>query len=118
MLTRREFSKCVLAGGSALIVPSPTAGLISAATPPASPQAGPNQDIDLLIKGGTVIDPGQQLHATRDIAVKSGKVFEVSESIPEARARTVFLAKGKIVTPGLIDLHLHAYDGVAACVNV
>jgi dihydroorotase len=118
MLTRREFSKCVLAGGSALIASESAVGLVSAATPPASPQSGPNQDIDLLIQGGTVIDPGQQLHATRDVAVKNGKIVEVSESIPAARARTVFLAKGKIVTPGLIDLHLHAYDGVAACVNV
>jgi dihydroorotase len=119
MLTRREFSKCVLAGGTALASSGSPENLLGAATPPRpSPQADSNQDIDLLIQGGTVIDPGQQLHATRDVAVKNGKIFEVAGNIPAARARKVFLAKGKIVTPGLIDLHLHAYDGVTSCVNV
>jgi dihydroorotase len=54
----------------------------------------------------------------RDIAVKGGKIVELAENIPEARGRTVLSAKGKIVTPGMIDLHLHAYDGVTSCVNV
>ena len=119
MFTRREFSKCFLVGGTALVA-SEVSGSLAAATPtpPASPQAGASQDVDLLIKGGTVIDPGQQLHAVRDIAVKNGKIVELSENIAEARGRTVLSAKGKIVTPGLIDLHLLAYDGVTSCVNV
>ncbi len=66
---------------------------------------------DLLVKGGTVIDPGQGLHALMDVAVKDGKILEVSQGFPESRALRVVSAKGKIVTPGFIDLHVHCFDG-------
>jgi dihydroorotase len=65
-----------------------------------------------LIKGGTVIDPGQNLHAPLDVAVKDGKILELSPDIPAARALRVVSAKGKIVTPGLIDVHVHVFEGV------
>jgi len=70
-----------------------------------------------VTKGGTLIDPGRQLHAPMDIAVLSGKILEISAEIPESRALRVISAKGKIVTPGMIDIHQHCYDGVADCVN-
>ena len=79
---------------------------------------------DLLIKGGTVIDPSQGLHADRDVAFLDRKVAAVESSIPEAEARETFDASGHIVTPGLIDLHAHAYWGAsdpgipADCANV
>src|SRR5258708_4364297 len=114
MITRREFSKSVVAVGTALLAPEP---LLLTQEPQRPDNAGRNQDYDLVIKGGTVVDPGQKLHAVRDIALKDGKIFEVSENIPEARARQIFSAKGKIVTPGLIDLHVHCYDGVTSGVN-
>lgn len=119
MLTRREFSKCIVGGGIALIASEMPARTVEADGASAgSPQVQTTQDIDLLIKGGTAIDPGQKLHAVRDIAVKNGKITEVSENISEARANTVFWARDKLVTPGLIDIHVHAYDGVTSCVNV
>ena len=68
---------------------------------------------DLLIKGGTVIDPSQALHDKRDIAFLDRKVAAVESSIPEAEARETFDASGHIVTPGLIDLHAHAYWGAS-----
>jgi len=68
-------------------------------------------DCDLLIKGGTVIDPAQQIHSQMDVAVKNGTILEVSSNIPEIRALKVVSAKGKIVTPGFIDLHVHCFDG-------
>jgi dihydroorotase len=71
----------------------------------------PDQDCDLLIKGGTVVDPGQGLHAPMDVAVKNGKILEVSRDIPASRALRLISAKDKIVTPGFIDIHVHAFDG-------
>jgi dihydroorotase len=68
---------------------------------------------DLLIKGGRVIDPSQSLSAPRDVGVSGGKVARVDANIPSAEARIVIDARGKIVTPGLVDIHVHVYDGVA-----
>jgi len=111
MLTRRQFSKLVL--GSGLVVSSKFDAL--SASPPSPTQGGQDaaaQDCDLLIKGGTVIDPGQNLHASLDVAVKDGKILELSPDIPPARALRVVSAKNKIVTPGLIDVHVHVFEGV------
>ena len=66
---------------------------------------------DLLIKGGTVIDPSQGLNGRRDVALAGGKVAAVEDSIPAEQAKEVLDAIGLIVTPGLIDLHVHAYWG-------
>ena len=68
---------------------------------------------DLVIKGGTVVDPSQELNEVRDVALSDGKVAAVEESIPEGEARETLDASGLIVTPGLIDLHVHAYWGVS-----
>ncbi len=68
---------------------------------------------DLVVRGGHVIDPSQGLSAIRDVAISRGKVARIAEAIPETEARQVVDARGKIVTPGLIDIHVHVYDGVA-----
>src|SRR5689334_515915 len=68
---------------------------------------------DLLVRGGRVVDPSQDLFDDRDVAITAGRVAQVSAGIPENEARQVLNAKGKIVTPGLIDVHVHVYDGVA-----
>jgi dihydroorotase len=118
MLTRRQFSKNLLAGGSALLASEtllPAAGL-QAGSNQSSAQP-PEPSFDLLIKGGTVMDPGQHLRAPLDIAVKGGKILEMSPDIPESRAMTVYSAKDKIVTPGFIDLHVHCFDGVGSGMN-
>ena len=67
---------------------------------------------DLLIKDGKVIDPSQQLSALRDVAIAGGKIVRLAEKIDPSEARQVLDAAGKIVTPGLIDTHVHVYDGV------
>ena len=68
---------------------------------------------DLLIKGGTVVDPSQELNAMRDVALSGGKVAAIAESIAESEAREMVDATGLIVTPGLVDLHVHAYWGAS-----
>ena len=66
---------------------------------------------DLLIKGGTVVDPSQGLSGLKDVALTRGKVAAIQDSIPAEQAKEVLDANGLIVTPGLIDLHVHAYWG-------
>src|SRR5882724_5878255 len=68
---------------------------------------------DLLVRGGRVVDPSQNLFDDRDVAITGGRIADVGAGIPESEARQVLNAKGKIVTPGLIDVHVHVYDGVA-----
>ncbi len=67
---------------------------------------------DLLIRGGTVIDPSQSIHALNDVAVEAGKIARIAPGIPVEEAARVIDVPGKLVTPGLIDLHTHVYDGV------
>jgi len=62
---------------------------------------------DLLIKGGQVLDPDQGLSDQRDIAISHGKITALARDFPRSRARKVINAEGKLVTPGLIDIHLH-----------
>jgi dihydroorotase len=68
---------------------------------------------DLLIKGGTVIDPAQQLHAVKDVAFAGGVVVAVGDDLPKTEAREVLDAGGRIVAPGMIDIHVHVFPGVS-----
>lgn len=62
---------------------------------------------DLLLKGGRVIDPKNNLDAVRDVAIQSGKIAAVGQNLPAAGARKVVDVTGLVVTPGLIDIHTH-----------
>ena len=84
-----------------------SAAAITAATGPARAAMGPNDKFDLVIKGGEVIDPSQSLRGKRDIGIRWGVVEAVEADIPAARTQRLIDASGKIVTPGLIDLHCH-----------
>jgi dihydroorotase len=70
---------------------------------------GPNDKFDLLIRGGDVLDPSQKLRGVRDIGIRMGVIEAVESSIPPERANRVLDAKGRLVVPGLIDLHSHVY---------
>src|SRR6478736_6359946 len=74
---------------------------------------------DLLIKGGRVIDPSVGLDAIRDVAIAGGKIVAVEADIAGAGSQTID-ARGKIVAPGLIDIHTHAgrsKEGPALCLQ-
>ena len=66
---------------------------------------------DILLKGGHVIDPKNDISRTMDVAVKDGKIAAVEADIPESSAEKVVDVKGLYVTPGLIDIHVHVYAG-------
>jgi dihydroorotase len=69
------------------------------------------QQYDLLLKGGHVIDPKNNVSRVMDVAVSAGKVAAVAENIPASSARRLADVKGLYVTPGLIDIHVHVYAG-------
>ena len=70
---------------------------------------GPNDKFDLVVKGGEVLDPSQNLRARRDIGIRWGVVEAVEPDIPAERALRVLNVAGKLVTPGLVDIHAHVY---------
>ena len=100
-LTRRQ-----LLAGSGSMFALGIAGLCSGA---AIAALGPNDKFDLVIKSGDVLDPSQSLRARRDIGIRYGTIEALEEDIPAERALKVLNAGGKLVTPGLIDLHSHVF---------
>jgi len=70
---------------------------------------GPNDKFDLLIKGGDVLDPSQRLRGIRDIGIRHGVIEAVQADVPADQALRVLNAAGRLVTPGLIDLHAHVF---------
>jgi dihydroorotase len=66
---------------------------------------------DLLLKGGHVIDPRNNINGRMDVAIRQGKIARVGEDLPVANAKKVVNAHGLFVTPGLIDIHAHVYAG-------
>ena len=63
---------------------------------------------DLVLKGGKLIDPSQGVDKVTDIAFTGGKVAAIGDNLSGKQTKDV---KGKLVTPGLIDLHTHVYWG-------
>jgi dihydroorotase len=63
---------------------------------------------DLLIKGGRVIDPARRLNAMRDVGIAGGRIAAVAANLATADAASTIDATGKLVVPGLIDIHTHA----------
>ncbi len=69
------------------------------------------QQIDILLKGGHVIDPKNKIDAIMDVAIADGKILKVSTAIPPKEAKRVVDVTGMYVTPGIIDMHVHVFYG-------
>src|SRR5258705_10513722 len=69
------------------------------------------QQIDILLKGGHVIDPKNKIDGQMDVAITNGKIFQVANDIPARNAKKVIDVTGMYVTPGIIDMHVHAFNG-------
>ena len=68
---------------------------------------------DLVLRGGIVVDPSTGLDGVNDIAVHGGVIAAIAPEIGDAEAARTIDVAGKVVTPGLIDLHAHVFDGVS-----
>lgn len=106
-LTRRHFLRHTAVGSSLVC------SLVSGWQDLLRAQSRPAARYDLLVKGGRVVDPSQGISADRDVAISGQQIARVAPNIAETEGRQVLNARGKIVTPGLIDIHVHVYDGVA-----
>jgi dihydroorotase len=80
---------------------------------PRTPVQAQTPRYDLLLKGGHVIDPANNLDAVMDVAVSGGKIAAVEKNIPADSAGKVVDVSGLYVTPGLIDIHVHIGHGGA-----
>jgi dihydroorotase len=69
------------------------------------------QEIDLLLKGGHVIDPKNKINSKMDVAIAGGKIVKVALNIPENTAKKTVDVTGLYVTPGIIDMHAHVFQG-------
>ena len=105
-VNRRSFLQQL---GSAAVLPAAARLASSVAAQGPAGSSSPGALYDLLIQGGRVIDPASRLSAVRDVAIAGGRIARVAENIPPAQARQVYSAAGKLVTPGLIDMHTHVY---------
>jgi dihydroorotase len=103
MLTRRAFLHATAATGAVAFA--------EARSLPGEPEGSPLRvaaaKYDLVIRGGRVIDPTRRLDGFMDVAISGGKIADVLPAGAAGDAANVFDATGKIVTPGLIDVHTH-----------
>jgi dihydroorotase len=71
-----------------------------------------SQAFDLLLTGGTVLNPATNINQKLDVGVANGRVAVIQANVPHADAKRVLDVGGCYVTPGLIDFHVHSYWGV------
>lgn len=69
------------------------------------------QSYNIVIKGGHVIDPKNNINEILDIAIMDGRIVEIAKNIDPGKATQIVNAKGLYVTPGLIDIHVHVFHG-------
>jgi dihydroorotase len=73
------------------------------------PLTAQQDSYDLLLTGGHIIDPTNEIDGVRDVAVRNGRIARVAASIPAGSAKRSVNLKGLYVVPGLVDIHSHQY---------
>jgi len=107
-IPRRRFLTAAVATAAGLTGLSARRAFASTPVLPEKEQAS-----DVLIRGGRVVDPSQGLNGQYDVGIRNGRIAEVAQVIDPEGWREVIEAGGRIVTPGLIDLHAHVFEGVS-----
>jgi dihydroorotase len=114
-LSRRDFlaSGTAAAATSALATrahaqaPAVVAQATGAPAPRGFDPADPGLKYELVVADGDVLDPSQKLRGKRDIGIRYGQIAAIAPSIPADRSLQRIDVSGKVVTPGLVDLHTH-----------
>ncbi|WP_375584922.1 amidohydrolase/deacetylase family metallohydrolase [Cyclobacterium xiamenense] len=70
-----------------------------------------SQEIDLLLKGGHVLDPKNGINEPMDLAIIGKTIVKVEKNIPANQAKKVLDIEGLYLTPGLVDMHVHVFHG-------
>jgi dihydroorotase len=70
------------------------------------------QNVDLLLRGGRIIDPANNFDSVADLAIRDGRVVAIATGGGDIRAKRQIDVSGAIVTPGFIDMHVHVYEWV------
>jgi dihydroorotase len=73
-----------------------------------------SQTFDIVIKGGHLIDPKNNIDGLMDVGVSNGKIALIAKAIDEKEGKKVIYAKDMYVTPGIIDMHVHVFHGTEA----
>ena len=82
-----------------------------AAAPLFAPQASAQPRYDLLFQGGRVIDAKNGIREVRDVAISGGKIAAVAARLDAKDALKTVNVAGLLVTPGLVDIHVHVFAG-------
>src|SRR5659263_279175 len=69
------------------------------------------QTYSIVIKGGHLIDPKNNIDGVMDLAINDGKVAVIAKNIDPKEGKQVVDASGLYITPGLIDIHAHLFQG-------
>ena len=100
-ISRRDFLKAGVAASTVLL------GVRGQAY--AQQGVGAGDKFDIIIKGGEVLDPSQNLRTKLDIGIKNALIVALAPDFPPDRGAQTIDARGKLVTPGLVDLHAHVF---------
>jgi dihydroorotase len=77
-----------------------------------SPRPEQGTRVDLILRGGRVLDPARGLDAVMDVAIHEGRIAAVEPSLPARAARRTLQVRDRLVIPGMIDTHAHVYEHV------
>ncbi len=69
------------------------------------------QEIDILLKGAHLIDPKNKIDSKMDVGIVNGKIARVAKDIPIGSAAKIIDVTGFYITPGIIDMHVHVFQG-------
>ena len=113
-LSRRDFIVSSSAAAAGAVSPAQTQAPVQLAqaeggapSPRGFDPADPALKYELVVANGDVLDPSQKLRGKRDIGIRYGQIAAIAPSIPADRAVQRIDVAGKLVTPGLVDLHTH-----------